>query len=148
MLSDTYSCTFCKILRGELPGSIIHEDDLVIVIVDLFPVNEGHLLVIPKIHAAEMSEVDSDTLAHIMRLAQKLNLALRRSSLACDGVNLLLADGEAAMQEIFHFHLHLIPRYYNDGFGFRYDRQRHFREMNRARMDEIAEELKSKLVIT
>ncbi len=139
------NCTFCKIINKELPASIIHEDEKVLVIVDLYPVNEGHLLVIPKIHNANMADVASETLQHTMKIAQEMNAALRTSDLPCEGVNLFVADGEAAGQEIFHFHLHVYPRYKGDGFGFRYDRARHFRQLDRTRMDEIAIKLKSKL---
>ncbi len=139
------SCTFCQIINRELPASIIHEDEKVIVIVDLYPVNEGHLLIIPKVHNSEMRAVNSETLQHAMQLAQQMNVALRKSNIPCDGVNLFVADGEAAGQEIFHFHLHVFPRFIGDGFGFRYDRARHFKKSQRIRMDEIAAELKIKL---
>ncbi len=136
------NCVFCKILNKELPVSMIYEDEQVAVFVDLFPVNEGHLLIIPKYHAPYMADVKTETLQHMMAIAQKMNAALRASKFPCDGVNLFLADGEAAQQEVFHSHLHVYPRFYEDGFGFKYDRSRHFVERERARMDEIALELK------
>lgn len=139
------NCVFCKILAGDLPVSMIYEDDQVAVLVDLNPVNEGHLLIIPKYHAPYMKEVQPSTLEHMIKIAQKMNAALRASDLPCDGVNLFMADGEEAGQEIFHSHLHVIPRFSGDGFGFRYDKTRHFVRSNRERMDEIAEELKNRL---
>lgn len=135
------NCVFCKILNGELPVSMIYEDDIVSVFVDLYPVNEGHLLVVPKYHAPYMKDVDADTLQHIMLVASKMNEALRRSKYRCEGVNLFVADGEAAHQEVFHFHLHVYPRFFGDGFGFRYDRNRHFIQSDRTRMNEIAKEI-------
>lgn len=135
-------CVFCKILAGELPVSMIYEDELVAVFVDLYPINEGHLLIIPKYHAPYMKDVDEETLAHMMKIAKKMNAALRKSSFKCEGVNLLLADGEAAHQEVFHSHLHVIPRYRGDGFGFKFDQSRQFRQSPRNRMNEIAKELK------
>lgn len=141
------NCVFCKILAGQSPVSMIYEDDQVSVFVDLFPVNEGHLLVIPKYHAPYMKDVKPGTLQHMMLIAQQMNAALRASDLPCQGVNLFVADGETAGQEVFHCHLHVIPRFENDGFGFRYDRARHFRQSQRVRMDEIANELKNKLSI-
>lgn len=137
------NCVFCKILAGESPVSMIYEDEQLAVFVDLFPVNEGHLLVIPKYHAPYMKDVQAETLQHMISIAQKMNAALRVSGLPCEGVNLFMADGEVAGQEVFHSHLHVIPRFQGDGFGFRYDRARHFRQSDRSRMDEIAEVLKN-----
>jgi histidine triad (HIT) family protein len=139
------NCPFCKIREGKLPASLLHEDELVLVIVDLSPINEGHLLIIPKIHASSMADVDPDTLAHMMRLAQRMNAALRKSSYKCEGVNLFLADGEAAGQEVFHCHLHVYPRFKGDGFGFRSVKGKHFVQAERARMDAVAQELQGLL---
>jgi len=139
------NCVFCKILKGEMPVSMIYEDEIVAVFVDLYPVNEGHLLVIPKYHAPYMKDVDAETLQHMMAVAAKMNAALRKSAYKCEGVNLFLADGEAAHQEVFHCHLHVFPRFKGDGFGFKYDKERHFRKSPRSRMDAIAAELKQQL---
>lgn len=134
-------CPFCKIRDGQLPVSLIHEDDLVMVIVDLNPINIGHLLIIPKIHSELMADVAEETLAHMMRLARRMNVTLRKSELPCDGVNLFLADGEAAGQEVFHCHLHVFPRVAGDGFGFRSQKGKHFVRSEREEMDQIASEL-------
>lgn len=136
------NCVFCKILAGELPASMIYEDNRVAVFIDLYPVNEGHLLVVPKYHAPYMKDVDTDTLQHIMKIAKAMNEALRKTT-GCEGVNLFVADGEAAHQEVFHFHLHLYPRFTGDGFGFRYNPSIHFKELPRNRMDELAQQIKS-----
>lgn len=138
-------CVFCKILNGELPVSMIYRDEKIAVFVDLYPVNEGHLLIIPTYHAPYMKDVDAETLQHMMTTAQKMNAALRVSNFPCEGVNLFAADGEAANQEVFHFHLHVFPRYKGDGFGFKYDKQRHFRQSKREQMDAIATLLKKHL---
>ncbi len=139
-------CIFCKIRDGLLPVSLIHEDELTLVIVDLNPVNKGHLLIIPKVHAELMAEVPSSTLAHMMRLAKSMNRALRNADLPCEGVNLFLADGEAAGQEVFHCHLHLYPRYKGDGFGFRYVKGQHFVQASREEMDQVAQELRKQFL--
>lgn len=139
------NCVFCKILEGKLPVSMIYEDKKVAVFVDLQPVNEGHLLIIPKYHAPYMKDVDVETLQHIMVIAKEMNKALRESKYKCEGVNLFLADGEAVHQEVFHFHLHVYPRFKGDGFGFKYDKSRHFLKLKRERMDEIAKELRDKM---
>jgi len=139
------NCVFCQILKGELPGSMIHEDDNIAVFVDLYPINEGHLLIIPKYHAPYMKDVDTVTLQHMMVMAAKLNAALRQSGYQCEGVNLIAADGAAANQEVLHFHLHVIPRFKGDGFEFKHDNQRNFRRSERDRMNDIATTLKKQL---
>ncbi len=141
------NCVFCKILEGKLPVSMIYEDDKIAVFVDLHPVNEGHLLIIPKVHAPYMKDVGVNILQHMMKIAAKMNTALRESKFKCEGVNLFVADGEAAQQEVFHFHLHVYPRFFGDGFGFEYDHSKHFIKMEREKMDDIATELKQKMTL-
>ena len=86
---------------------------------DIQPVNEGHTLLVPTAHAPNIADLDDTTTAHLFALARRITRALYKT-LECDGVNWIVADGEAAGQEVFHFHLHLIPRRHNDGFGFRF----------------------------
>ena len=114
------SCVFCDIVRGSAPASIVYADDLVMAFMDIQPVNAGHLLVVPRIHATDLSELDGETGGRIFQIGQQLAAAIRRSGVPCEGLNLFLADGEAAGQEVFHVHLHLIPRFRGDGFGFRF----------------------------
>ncbi|HUE84439.1 MAG TPA: HIT family protein [Vicinamibacterales bacterium] len=114
------ACIFCRILEGEAPATFLYRDERCAVFMDIRPVNPGHLLIIPIEHAPYLRDVESDTVAHMMRLAQRFAGALRASGMRCEGVNLFLADGEAAMQEVFHCHLHVFPRYRNDGFGLRF----------------------------
>lgn len=113
-------CIFCSILAGESPASFVYRDEVCSAFMDIQPVNPGHLLVIPNVHAAHLANIDGDTAAHLMRVAHRLAAALRSSGLRCEGVNLFLADGEAAMQEVFHVHLHVIPRFRGDGFGLKF----------------------------
>ena len=113
-------CVFCGILAGELPSSIVYRDNLCTAFMDIQPVNPGHVLVIPNQYAPFLADLDEDTGAHLFRIAQRLARALRHSGVRCEGVNLFLADGEAAMQDVFHLHLHVIPRYEGDGFGLRF----------------------------
>ena len=108
---------------------------------DILPVNTGHVLVIPVSHAAFLSELDPESGADLFRVGQRVAAAIRRSDLRCEGVNLLLADGEAAGQEIFHVHLHVIPRYRGDGSGFRFG-SRGVSPPTRSALDEIAMELR------
>lgn len=111
------SCIFCKILSGELESQMLFRDDKCAAFLDIQPVNPGHVLVIPVKHYAYVSEIPDDIAAHMFVIAKKVNQILRKSDLKCEGVNYFLADGEAAMQEVFHSHLHVFPRYKGDGFG-------------------------------
>ena len=113
-------CVFCRILAGELPASLVYRDERCAAFMDIRPVNPGHLLVVPIRHAAHLAEVDPETAGRLMQVAQRLAAALRASGLRCEGVNLLLADGRAAMQEVMHVHLHVVPRFAGDGFGLRF----------------------------
>ncbi|MBB4698852.1 HIT family protein [Sphaerisporangium siamense] len=109
-------CVFCAIIRGEAEASVPYADDRVMVIMDIAPVTPGHLLVIPRVHAVGLEDLDEETSTHVWTLGHRMARALRRSDLRCDGVNLFLADGEVAFQEVFHFHLHVIPRFEGDSF--------------------------------
>jgi len=113
-------CKFCKLINRELPINVIYEDEKVISFMDIQPINPGHLLIIPKAHATYLKELEPATGGHMFTTAMKLSRALRVSGIKCDGVNLFLADGEAAGQDVFHVHLHVIPRFVDDGFGFKF----------------------------
>jgi histidine triad (HIT) family protein len=117
---DKSSCVFCRILAGELPVSMVYDDETVAAFMDIRPVNPGHTLVIPKTHAPYLCDVNPDLGAELFRTGMRVAAALRRTALRCEGVNLFLADGEAAMQEVFHVHLHVIPRFAGDGFGLKF----------------------------
>lgn len=109
-------CTFCDIVRRISPASFVYADDVCSAFMDIRPVNTDHVLVIPNQHASSLAELPSSTGAAMFTIAQRIAQALRESGVPCDGVNLFLADGEAALQEVFHVHLHVIPRYWGDGF--------------------------------
>jgi histidine triad (HIT) family protein len=94
----------------------VYEDESALVFMDIQPVNPGHMLVIPRRHAAYLADLDEATGAHLFRIAMRMATALRRSGIRCEGVNLFLADGEAAFQEVFHVHLHVFPRFAGDPF--------------------------------
>ena len=132
-------CIFCAIRAGEAPASPVYEDDLVLAFLDIQPVNPGHTLVIPKVHASSLADLKPETGAHMFRVAQQVAGALRRTGLRCEGVNLFLADGEAAFQDVFHAHLHIIPRYKGDDFKISADWSQH---PSRAKLDEIAAQIK------
>jgi histidine triad (HIT) family protein len=113
------ACIFCDILAGKLPSSTIYRDDLCCAFLDIQPVNPGHVLVIPTQHAERLADLDEEVGAHMFRIAQRIAAAIQASTITCEGINLFLADGEAAGQEVFHVHLHVFPRYEGDGFGLR-----------------------------
>ena len=108
------NCIFCKIANGEIPSKAIHEDDDFKVILDLGPATKGHALILPKEHAANLFELPDETAAKVLVLAKKLG-AQMKENLKADGMNLVQNNGEVAGQTVHHFHMHLIPRYENDG---------------------------------
>jgi histidine triad (HIT) family protein len=110
-------CVFCKIRDGHIPSVKIYDDERTFAIMDINPLNEGHLLVIPKVHAATLYEIAEDDLGRAAVVAKRIALALR-TALRPDGLNVLQANGAAAFQSVPHLHLHLIPRWSGDGKGF------------------------------
>lgn len=136
-MSDKDECIFCRILSGESEGSVVHRDDVCAAFMDIQPVNAGHLLVVPNRHAPHLADLRGDEGAHLFRVAQRLAAALRKSGVRCEGVNFFLADGEAAMQEVFHVHLHVFPRYVGDGFGLEFS-PAYYQKPARSELNEIA----------
>ena len=112
-------CIFCEIVAGRAEASVVYENEHVLAFLDLFSINEGHMLVVPKEHATNLSDMDADVGMQVFAAAHRLAQALGDSGVRCEGVNLLLAHGAAAGQEVFHVHLHVLPRYEGDEFGFR-----------------------------
>jgi histidine triad (HIT) family protein len=112
-------CIFCRIVAREAEASLVYQDALVSAFMDAHPIAEGHILVVPKRHACGLADLDEPSAGRMMGVGRRLAGALRRSGLPCEGVNLLLADGAAAGQSVFHCHLHVIPRTSGDGFGLR-----------------------------
>jgi histidine triad (HIT) family protein len=113
-------CLLCQLVRRELEVSVVHEDERSVTFMDIQPVVRGHMLVVPRFHAARLADLDEEDGARLFRVGQRAATALRNSALRCEGVNFFVADGEAAGQEIFHVHLHVFPRFRDDGFGLRF----------------------------
>jgi diadenosine tetraphosphate (Ap4A) HIT family hydrolase len=132
-------CVFCAIVSGAADASVVHEDEHLIAFCDLMPVNRGHVLVVPKRHATELAELPEETGARMFPLAQRLAARIRRSGLPADGINLVLADGRAAGQSVFHVHLHVIPRVAGDGFHL----HGNTRPATRSDLDQVAALLRS-----
>ena len=113
------TCLFCRLTRREEDVTLVHEDERTVVFMDIQPVVRGHMLVVPRAHAASLADLDPEDGAELFRVGQRAAAALGSSTLRCEGVNLFLADGEAAGQDVFHVHLHVIPRHAGDGFAIR-----------------------------
>ena len=112
-MKDT-NCIFCRIANGEIPSKTLYEDDKFRVILDLGPASKGHALILPKEHYADLYELPEETAGEVMKLAKKM-AAQMTQRLGCEGFNLVQNNGELAGQTVFHFHMHLIPRYRDDG---------------------------------
>lgn len=106
-------CIFCRLANGDIPVEAVYEDDVVKVIFDASPASEGHVLILPKEHADNLYDLTDEQAAHIFKTAKKIGCAMR-DSLKFDGMNVVQNNGEAAGQTVFHFHMHLIPRYKGD----------------------------------
>lgn len=106
-------CIFCKIANGDIPTNSLYEDDVVKVIFDLGPASKGHVLILPKNHFDNVYSLDDETAAHIFQVAVKVANAMK-SALQPSGINIVQNNGEAAGQTVFHFHMHIIPRYEKD----------------------------------
>ena len=107
-------CIFCKIVSGEIPSVKVYEDDRVFAFMDINPINEGHLLVIPKAHAATIHEITEVDFLAVMSATHKLSAAVKKT-LNPDGINLLQLNGKAANQVVPHLHVHIVPRWFGDG---------------------------------
>ena len=107
-------CIFCKIIAGEIPSTAVYEDEDFKAILDVGPAARGHVIIIPKKHAANIYELEDEDAAKVFPIAKKIATALKKTY-DCDGVNVLQNNGKAAGQTVFHFHMHLIPRYREDG---------------------------------
>lgn len=106
-------CIFCKIIAGEIPSNTIYEDDTFKVILDASPASKGHALILPKKHYVDIYDIDEEVAGKAMKLAKKL-AGHMTEVLGCDGFNILQNNHEVAGQTVFHFHMHIIPRYKND----------------------------------
>lgn len=106
-------CVFCKIISGELPSTAVYEDEDYKAILDLNPAARGHVIIIPKKHAANVFELEDEEAVKVFPIAKKIATALMKTY-HCDGINILQNNGEAAGQTVFHLHVHVVPRYYDD----------------------------------
>jgi histidine triad (HIT) family protein len=133
---------FSRIIAGELPGSFVYKDDRVAAFMSIQQMNDGHVLVVPVKAATCLAELDDDTAGHLFVVAIRIAAAIRKSGLKCEGVNLFLADGSAAGQDVFHVHLHVIPRFADDGFDLVLTERWHL-SPSRAELDSIASKIRT-----
>jgi histidine triad (HIT) family protein len=138
-LSD--QCIFCEILNGNSPASFVYQDDTVVAFLDIQPITQGHVLVVPREHATLMSNVNETVAMRSFRIARMLSSVVR-GTLGATGVNLFVADGESAFQDVPHFHVHVIPRYPNDGFGLTFP-DRYAQPPSRAELEAIADAIRA-----
>jgi histidine triad (HIT) family protein len=134
------ACVSCEIVAGRSPVSAFYEDDRVLGFMTIGPVTEGHGMVMPKRHAPYLADLDEDTGRHLWTITQRVAAAIRASGVRCEGINVFLADGEAAFQEIPHLHIHVFPRYRGDQFKLVADWDR---KPPRSELDRVAAQIRS-----
>ena len=131
------NCIFCKIANGEIPSATIYEDENFRAILDLGPASKGHALLLPKEHYADLFALPDETAEKVLPVAKKI-VSRMKDVLGCDGYNLVQNNGECAGQTVFHFHMHMIPRYKDDKVGLGWEME----ELSDADRDEILAKLK------
>jgi histidine triad (HIT) family protein len=113
MAGTSDNCLFCGIVAGDIPATIVDQDEHTVAFMDINPGTRGHALVVPRKHVKDLHEISPDELAAVMTAAQRL-AGRARDGLGADGVNLINSCGSAAWQTVFHFHVHVVPRYHDD----------------------------------
>ena len=131
------SCIFCKTVQRKAPASLIYEDKYVMAFLDIKPLNEGHTLVIPKVHYETIYEVPDEEVAHLYRIVKKVALAVKKGVNA-EGISITQHNERAAGQDVFHVHVHVIPRYE----GQKLPRFEDIPEANRLKLDQVAEKIR------
>ena len=139
-MSFDASCIFCKIVKKQAPASIIYEDETVIVFLDIRPLNEGHTLVIPKKHYVDIFDIPENQLSQVHKVAKQVSVAVKKATNA-DGISIIQQNGKAAGQDIFHLHVHVVPRFE----GQKLPRFSDLKEVERAKLEEMAKKIKQHL---
>lgn len=138
------NCIFCKILEGKLESSVVYQDDLCVAFMDIQPINPGHILIVPKTHVTSFQDLDEDLAGHLFKVATRVNRAIRKSGVECEGINYFAADGEAAFQDVFHAHLHVFPRWVGDEFKLKFS-DSYYKKPPREELDRIAGRIRNVL---
>jgi histidine triad (HIT) family protein len=134
------ACIFCKIVHRQAPSSIIYEDDAVIVFLDIRPLNMGHTLVIPKAHYVDIFDIPEDLLSQVHLIAKQVSFAVKKATRA-NGISIIQQSGKAAGQDIFHMHVHVVPRFE----GQKLPPFSELKEIERAKIDEMAKKIRQHL---
>lgn len=113
------NCIFCKIITGDISGHVLYEDEHVLVFLDISQATKGHTLIIPKVHRTDVFEMKPHEMEKVFSIVPKISAILKKT-FDCTGLNIVNNNGESAGQTVFHYHVHLIPRYGNDDFGIRF----------------------------
>ncbi len=114
------NCIFCKIIAGKVPSAKVYEDSQSVAFLDINPANKGHCLIVPKTHVQDITHADDATLGHLLPVAKKVAAALVAAT-ACTGYNIHAANGKDSGQDVFHLHVHIVPRFAGDGIEFQYE---------------------------
>ncbi|WP_346917594.1 HIT family protein [Clostridium sp.] len=136
MKEVTMDCIFCKIVKGELPSNLVYEDDLIMCFLTIEPINEGHVLIIPKNHYLDTDEIPTEVVTSMMVLSKRI-VKVIKEKYSPDGYSIMQNGGE--FNDIGHYHMHVFPRYKGDGFGWTFSDKKHDFSQ------EIAKELKERL---
>lgn len=114
---DMNDCLFCKIIKGDIKAEKVYEDEYTFAFLDINPINEGHTLVVPKEHSKNLYEISDEALKYLVLTTKKLSIAIKKA-VGAQGINLGMNNDSVAGQVIFHVHMHIIPRFEDDGFKF------------------------------
>ncbi len=136
-------CVFCEILQGERPGSFVYQDDTVVAMLDLYPVHGGHTLILPRRHVTDLASCPIDLAGRLFEMSARLAPAVA-AAVGAPGFNVWTANGRVAGQEVFHLHLHVLPRFEDDTFGLRFPKS-YPQEASRAELDAMAARIRAKL---
>ena len=134
------SCIFCKIVRKQAPASIIYEDESIMVFLDIRPLNLGHALVIPKAHFVDIFDIPANELGNVHKTAKKVSSAIKKATNA-DGISIIQQNGKAAGQDIFHLHVHVIPRFVGQKMPHFSD----LKEIERSKLEDMAKKMRKLL---
>jgi histidine triad (HIT) family protein len=137
-LKTNENCIFCKIVQKQAPSSIIYEDDTILVFLDIRPLNLGHTLVIPKNHYVDIFDIPEKELSQMHKVAKQISSAVKKATNA-DGISIIQQNGKAAGQDIFHIHVHVVPRFE----GQKLPPFSQLKEVERAKLDAMAEKIRS-----
>ncbi len=133
-------CAFCAVVQRDAPGSIVYEDDALLAFLDMYPVNRGHTLVVPKAHIADLADCPTDLAARLFGISARLAPVVVAAA-GAEGFNVWTANGRVAGQTVFHLHLHILPRFADDTFGLRFPKD-YPHKVARADLDGLAEQIK------